>query len=202
MSESLLIWIFGAVFGCIVAGGAFQFSLANRILRIEIILRSINKRAAEILHSPHTPELDVLLERVAEHGSVPVEKKDEFMEMLEEIEKSLSNTKSERLLAALLSCITPHAKKNMKDYLCLIIFLCLCFQGCSVFQKKRPVAAPIASVAATQASLDKLSDQLDAVGAKNDSVAQKIAKAQELANQLNTILEKIDEQTAPVIKNL
>lgn len=107
----MTMWIFGAVFGCMSGMALFQFSLSNRILRLEVVLTAINKRAADILHSPHTPQLDVLLEKVASEGTLPKSNVGQFMEMLESIEKDLSNTKTERFLAALISCITFHAKK-------------------------------------------------------------------------------------------
>lgn len=98
--------VLSAAFTCIVAIGAFAFKTHNRVLRMETILALLSQKAAEILHSPHTPGLDKHLDQIIEGKKLSKDNQREFMEILEQVEKNVENSKTERFLAAILSVIT------------------------------------------------------------------------------------------------
>ncbi len=67
LEVSLFILIFGAIGTCIAAGTGVAFYLGNRMTAVEVKIEmwtdSLGSKALGWLHSPHTPELDALIEK-------------------------------------------------------------------------------------------------------------------------------------------
>lgn len=67
MNQEAILWMFGIVQTVIclaITGGlAWLLIIVQRLTKVETILALFAEKAAAILHSPHTPELDKLLEK-------------------------------------------------------------------------------------------------------------------------------------------
>lgn len=104
MTETVQIWLFAGAFGAIVAlagwMSSMKVSLAKQETTLNVLINMLGKRAAGILHSPHTPELDVLIEKFRGDNITAVEMQ-EFCDRLLIIEADVTLTKGERLLATL-----------------------------------------------------------------------------------------------------
>ena len=104
MTETVQIWLFAGAFGAIVAlagwMSSMKVSLAKQETTLNVLINMLGKRAAGILHSPHTPELDVLIEKFRGDNITGVEMQ-EFCDRLLIIEADVTLTKGERLLATL-----------------------------------------------------------------------------------------------------
>ena len=105
----LFLLIFGAVGACIAAGTTVAFLISNRVTALEVALKfwtqemeMFSKKAMAMLHSPHTPELDRLIEKDQANNLDEADWK-RLLEMATEEEKNLSNPKFERALAAFVS---------------------------------------------------------------------------------------------------
>lgn len=103
------MWILGT--GVTILGGGFAgyVSLTNRLTRIETTINLIGKKAANILYSPHTPELDELLkEYIESNHDLPQTKWERMEQLVLEIESSLTEDKDKRLLAAIVAALADH----------------------------------------------------------------------------------------------
>lgn len=104
MTETVQIWLFAGAFGAIVAlagwMSSMKVSLAKQETTLNVLINMLGKRAAGILHAPHTPELDVLIEKFQGDNITAVEMQ-EFCDRLLIIEADVTLTKGERLLATL-----------------------------------------------------------------------------------------------------
>lgn len=104
MTETVQIWLFAGAFGAIVAlagwMSSMKVSLAKQETTLNVLINMLGKRAAGILHSSHTPELDVLIEKFQGDNITAVEMQ-EFCDRLLIIEADVTLTKGERLLATL-----------------------------------------------------------------------------------------------------
>lgn len=104
MTETVQIWLFAGAFGAIVAlagwMSSMKVSLAKQETTLNVLINMLGKRAAGILHSPHTPEHDVLIEKFQGDNITAVEMQ-EFCDRLLIIEADVTLTKGERLLATL-----------------------------------------------------------------------------------------------------
>lgn len=83
-------------------GGAVIWAMAfsQRVARMEVIIELLSNKAARILHSPHTPELDIFIERLQndtlQRADVPT-----FIEALIKVENDTDEPKGSRLAAVL-----------------------------------------------------------------------------------------------------
>jgi hypothetical protein len=81
--------------------------LKVRIVRIETTFSLYNEKAANILHSPHTPELDVALEQLLkcynENRDMTQDQWANLLRLVEQIENDREIAKGERMLAAMVS---------------------------------------------------------------------------------------------------
>ena len=83
-------------------GGAVIWAMAfsQRVARMEVVIELLSDKAARILHSPHTPELDAFIERLQkdtlQSADVP-----EFIEALLKVENDKAEPKGNRLAAVL-----------------------------------------------------------------------------------------------------
>jgi hypothetical protein len=120
MNQELILWIFGFIItgacggllGLAKAGWSindgiqeWQSAMLARVVRLETTISMFNEKAAAILHSPHTPELDALLEKLAmsykQNLDMPESDWLELLLRTEEIENDLTLPKGERFLAAM-----------------------------------------------------------------------------------------------------
>lgn len=111
MSEIAAAWICAAVavmglFGSIVA---VYVLLVQRITRLETFFEVLGKKAAQVLHSPHTPELDYHLEKYI-NGKMQDGDWATLLVLVEEIEHDLTKSKSERALAGFIGI---HCRKRL-----------------------------------------------------------------------------------------
>ena len=111
MSESSAAWV-AAICAIVTLLGAISgvyVMLAQRITRLETFFEILGKKAAQVLHSPHTPELDRYLEKYIANQ---MESDDwhKLLALVEEIEHNLENQKAERALAGF---IGVHCRKRL-----------------------------------------------------------------------------------------
>lgn len=105
MNEATQIWLYGGAYGFIfamsVAGVTFGMAIVQRISRLEAVMALFGEKAAKILHSPHTPELDALLEKFCDrHYTMSHDEWEKLLSMTLEMEVDTSLPKQERALAA------------------------------------------------------------------------------------------------------
>lgn len=111
MNQEAVLWIFGTIITlCTLVIGKLLASVDNltgRVIRIETTFSLFNEKAANILHSPHTPELDLALEKlvVAYHKNhdLKMEEWRELLRLVELIENDRELLHGERLIAAMIS---------------------------------------------------------------------------------------------------
>ena len=111
MNQEAVLWIFGTIITlCTLVIGKLLASVDNltgRVIRIETAFSLFNEKAANILHSPHTPELDLALEKlvVAYHKNhdLKMEEWRELLRLVELIENDRELLHGERLIAAMIS---------------------------------------------------------------------------------------------------
>jgi|SRR5580704_7591348 hypothetical protein len=87
--------------------------LVQRITRVETIISMWNTKSAEILHSPHTPELDALLEKFVKsykekHYDLTMEEWQGLQKMTCALENDQTLAKGERMLAAMVNATCEH----------------------------------------------------------------------------------------------
>lgn len=122
MNQEATLWIFGTIItlgsGYLVGLTAFIvkniFDIKDsinesdkRIVRIETTFSLYNEKAANILHSPHTPELDSalgqLLKCYNENRDMTQDQWANLLHLVEQIENDRDVAKGERMLAAMVS---------------------------------------------------------------------------------------------------
>lgn len=108
MNETTQIWLFGGAYAFIFVistGGIGLFlTLVQRVSRLEAVMALFGEKAAKILHSPHTPELDALLEKYCDRNyTLSLAEWKNLLDMMEEIENDQKRPKEERALAAVIS---------------------------------------------------------------------------------------------------
>lgn len=127
MSETLLIFLIGGSYAfCFAATGGGILTMmriydrmalidnesSKRISKLEAVLSMVADKAANILHSPHTPELDSLLEKYGKQNySLTCEEWSRLIGLTDEIETDLSVPKPERVLAGFINAIARHKIK-------------------------------------------------------------------------------------------
>jgi hypothetical protein len=104
MSETLQIWLFAGSFSAIVALGVGINLLKIQMTALQTtqdtLIKFLGNKAAFLLHSPHTPELDALIDKFRRDHITDTEMQ-EFINMLLTIEGDITMAKGERLLASL-----------------------------------------------------------------------------------------------------
>lgn len=112
-NEAIISSIIGS--GLLIACGAIGYILSKifgmdgRLIRIETMLELWGHKSAMVLRSPHSPELDGMLDKYVNRDYELT--KDEWLRlncMCEEIESNVSLPKQERALAALISATCHH----------------------------------------------------------------------------------------------
>lgn len=109
MNQELILWVLAQTFvyaGVVVLG---YIKLTTRITRLETIMEILGDKAAKILHSPHTPDLDRLLEKYCDkYYLLTVAEWQELLTRCDEIENNLANPKDQRALAAIVGAMCHH----------------------------------------------------------------------------------------------
>lgn len=111
MNQEAVLWIFGTIITlCTLVIGKLLASVDNltgRVIRIETAFSLFNEKAANILHSPHTPELDLALEKLVvayqKNHDLKMEEWRELLRLVELIENDRELLHGERLIAAMIS---------------------------------------------------------------------------------------------------
>lgn len=113
MNQEVMLWLLGIVITVCLAIVGFlllaHLDIIRRLVRIETMFEVYGEKAAKILHSPHTPQLDVLLEKYVdrEYELTPAEWK-ELLGRCETIENDSGNPKDQRALAAWVATVAHH----------------------------------------------------------------------------------------------
>jgi len=116
MNETVSLWIVGEflvlagiIIGCYV-------SLTNRLTRLETINEITGHKAAEILHSSITPDLDKLIEKYNHpKATLTVAEKADLLARLHAIVADETLSKGERMLAATIITSSPHADLHAEN---------------------------------------------------------------------------------------
>jgi hypothetical protein len=109
MILQILQWAIGAAFACIGAGFIILFNLVQRVARIEALVEAFGVNAAKVLHSPHTPELDKLLEKYIDRNyELSVEEWEQLHAMCDRIVHDTKLPKQERMLAGFVAALAKH----------------------------------------------------------------------------------------------
>lgn len=110
--DVLILFISGFGF-CVVAGVTGYVMLVQRLSIVETVLKMIGKNAAKALHSPHTPELDALLEKYLKtytdrHYEMSRDEWKDLKDKCNIIIEDLTISKGERLLAGIIDALCSH----------------------------------------------------------------------------------------------
>lgn len=117
MEKDVILWILGVAQVIVAAGVAWNWKSHNkhqenhtevivRLVKLEVLWSMMNKQAAEILHSPHTPELDLLLEKLVKtyndrNYELTCKEWEQLQEMTQKLKEDENEPKGSRLLAAM-----------------------------------------------------------------------------------------------------
>ena len=124
MSEATAIWLIGGSYAFTMAlaiGGIGAYILiVQRIKAVEVLISMLSVKAANILHSPHTPELDALLEKYyrtynERHFELSHAEWKELLKLCQDIEDDSSEPKGTRLLAAIVGSVALHKLQMMPN---------------------------------------------------------------------------------------
>ena len=120
MSEYIQIWLFAGAFGLsgglCIAVAALRNQMAVLQATQDTLIKFLGQKAAFLLHSPHTLELDALIDKFRGQTITDAELQ-EFINMLLIIESDTAVPKGERLLATLvLLAIETIDKKGLKGF--------------------------------------------------------------------------------------
>lgn len=113
MSETVVLWLLGqAIFVTLIVVGGFiklqnenkdEFrKMGERITKLESFKETFEifgKKAIELMHSPHTPELDAIIEKYQRNQMADADWR-RMLELCEQAERDLANPRFERALAA------------------------------------------------------------------------------------------------------
>lgn len=110
MNETILMWLFGGMAAWNVFNSGCVLLLRSEVTKIRTILIITSKRAAEILHSPDDHlGIDELLDEYKKHEyDLSYSQWLELKQRCEEIVQNPGCSKSERLLALLVSEFSTH----------------------------------------------------------------------------------------------
>lgn len=115
MSDTILMWLLGALFalsvGGICAGAGFVLAFSVRFTRIETVISIISKKAAEILHSPTNHlKLDEVLDKFMA-DKLDAKEENKFLQSLTKLVEDKNADKLDRLAALLASAKIMMEKK-------------------------------------------------------------------------------------------
>lgn len=110
MNQEILMWLIGGCYALSLlmfgAGLSAYINMVQRQTKVETFLLTFGEKAARILHSPHTPEFDKLLEKFYNKNYVLTDNEwKKLLEMCEAIENDEKEPKGIRGLAAWIAAI-------------------------------------------------------------------------------------------------
>lgn len=125
MSESTVISIIGWVVGFLSLGVTaligFMFRHSNRLSGVEgdvkwlvKLFDQLGKKSGRVLHSPHTPELDKLIEKY-EREELLWHEVGKFAHMLKEIENNSRSAKGDKLAAGIILLSLERTYGNISE---------------------------------------------------------------------------------------
>lgn len=116
MELTIQLWILGLLIAWLVAlTGMWQYH-AIQSTKIKAALLSFSKDAAKILHSPHTPELDKLLEKYYDfHYELSWAEWQSLEKICGAMVDNESEPKQQRLIAAFLRAVCQHKLHEPPD---------------------------------------------------------------------------------------
>ena len=114
----LLTFLLAAMLAAITWLVSTVIQMGKDIVKLQTISTLYSERVATVLHSPHTPEMDALLEKfrdeyIRRHGELSREEWQRLAEMTEEIINDSEIPKGERQCAAWINAVCAH--KLLKD---------------------------------------------------------------------------------------
>lgn len=102
MTEAVQTWLFGGAYGFSIVLATFIVRQAISVAKMEttlaVMINMMGKRAAGILHSPHSPELDELIEKF-QQDQITDSELQKFCDLLMKMEHDPNIAKGERGLA-------------------------------------------------------------------------------------------------------
>lgn len=124
MNETVLIWIFGAIFTLIAGLFIFCFQINNRLVRIETMLEVYGKKVARQLHSPTNHHgLDGYLDKYIDNNYDMSQKEwEELQKKCDELIRNAHASDMEKGQAAFISALCTHKlmaygiKPKMQEY--------------------------------------------------------------------------------------
>jgi hypothetical protein len=113
MNETVFLWILGgyaaAIAWLVLSNMQSHTEINTRLVKVEVVLTMFGEKAAKILHSPHTPELDSLLEHYWDnHYDLSNGEWVRLREICEEVENDPIQPGDKRALAAFVACLAYH----------------------------------------------------------------------------------------------
>lgn len=113
MSEAIQLWLFGGFTAWMAFVTAMWQLHAIKLARIELTLKVFLKGAAKIMHSPHTPQLDALLEAyMSQNGELTLAQWAEVQKLCQEIVDDSNDRDERRTLAAFWVAMSHHKQIN------------------------------------------------------------------------------------------
>jgi hypothetical protein len=110
MNEQLVIFLVGQAIIFLGTGVWAYSTLAQRMTRVETYFEIMGKRAAKILLSPHTPELDEYLQKYVDE-KMTYGDWTKLLELCDLLEGDKVKPKEERTLAAIVAVECRHVLK-------------------------------------------------------------------------------------------
>lgn len=116
MDKDYILWLLGVLVLCF-GGGLAGFLRLNdriatvieRVVKMEVIISLLGETAAKVLHSPHTPELDALLEKYCDrYYELSNPEWTRLLEICTMIESNPKISKQERALAGFILAVSSH----------------------------------------------------------------------------------------------
>lgn len=109
MNQETILWLIAQSAALLGAMVTAYIGVVQRLTRLETTIALMGVKAARILHSPHTPDLDRLLEKYVDRDyELTYEEWTELLARCEAIENDLSNPKDQRALAAIVIAVCSH----------------------------------------------------------------------------------------------
>lgn len=109
MNQETILWLIAQSAALLGAMVTAYIGVVQRLTRLETTIALIGVKAARVLHSPHTPQLDRLLEKYIDRNyELTSEEWQELLGRCQAIEDDLSNPKDQRALAAIVSAVCSH----------------------------------------------------------------------------------------------
>jgi hypothetical protein len=113
MSELVIITLFSGIGVCIVGGVAYAFNMNGRVARIETFIELMGRKSARALHSPHTPQLDAILEKIEKDVKITPGEMEVLKKSLDEILHGEAPEKFSRDYRASAAVLYGFLSKNM-----------------------------------------------------------------------------------------